>query len=197
MHGGARLAIAIALITTLASAFWSYREQAAAETFQFAPAIASRVWLPAAMPIKAIITNGIPSSAGVGDGITAVVSKAVVCAGRICIPAGAQLQGKLEKVTAFGERIRVIISFTTLTTAGRSVAIQTWPVMALVRVQSDGAILGAAVKMVIGAGIGAGVGAASGGDRLIEDFLLDGARGSLSPESTVPIIVILVRDLEI
>jgi hypothetical protein len=196
MHRSTHFAIAIALITSVTSVFWSYRVRAADEAAQFMPAIDKRVVLPAATAIDAVIRNRIASSAVAGETVVAFVSIPVVFNGKVVIPYGARLEGNLQEISVFGAMAKADISFAVLTAGVRSFAIQTRPIVVFTPVQSDTQTVGAAVKALTGIWLGIAIGAASGNGRLIEQGLLEGARIGLPEESTVPITVILIRDLE-
>ncbi len=161
MRGITHFAIAIALITSAVSVFWSYRVRGAEEAAQFAPASDKHVVLPAATAIEAVMRNGIASSAVAGETVMAFVSTPVAFDGRLVIPYGAQLEGNLEEISVFGARAEAIISFTVLTTGGRSFAIQARPVVVLTTSRSDTEILSAALKALTGTGLGIAIGAAS------------------------------------
>jgi hypothetical protein len=188
--------IAIALITSAISVFWSYRVRAAEEAAQFAPSMRKPVLLPAATAIEASIRNGIASSAVEGDSVTAFVSAPVIFDGRVVIPYGAKLEGDLGIMSVFEARAKANISFNVLSIGGRSYTIQTRPVVVFTPVQSDTDILSAALYTLIGAGLSTAITAASADARSIEDGLFMGAKGSLLVKSTVPITVTLIEDLE-
>ena len=197
MRKTTRFAAVIGLMTIAISFFWSHRVRAASEAVEFAPASTQRVMLPAATVIEATIQNGIASSGEAGDSVTALVSTPVLSNGKIVVPHGARLEGDLKSIKVFQTTVEAVITFRVLTVGDRSVSIQTRPIMLLAPAQSDTAILGAALKTIVGAGIGAGIGASSRDERLIENGLVEVAKAFLSAESAVPVTVTLARDLEI
>lgn len=189
--------VVLALITLAITIFWSYRVRAADESAQFAPAAIRHILLPAATAIPAVITNGIASSAGEGETITALVPAPVFSQGSLAIPPGAQIQGILEDVSRSGSTVKAHIRFVVLVMGSRSLAIQTAPVAVLAPARSDTQLLTAVLKTLLGAAVGAGIGATSRDDRLVERGLFEGAMAGLTVDSAVPITVSLTADLEI
>jgi hypothetical protein len=188
------ITVAAALMTFAIFALWSYRVRAAGEAAEFLPTTKS-VLLPAGSAIETVLRNGIASSAAVGDSVTAFVSAPVIFKGRVVIPAGAHLKGRLEQLSVAGATGKARLSFTDLLIRSRSYSIQTGDVNVVIPVQSDIAILGAALSTPMAATLGAVVGAASGDIRLIIRGLYEGAGVPEPEKAQVPITVVLALDL--
>jgi hypothetical protein len=192
-----RFLIPIALMTLVASIFWSYRVKADYEAPLFAPSARQPVVLPAATQIEAVIADGIASSAKAGDSVTAFVSTPIFLNGGMVIPPGAQLQGILENTSVSRKKVKADITFTHLILGGRSYSIQTQRTGVVAPKRKDVKTLLNALNTIVGAGIGLGIGAPSGDARLIEHGLVLGARSSLKVRSGARVTVTLSSDLRI
>jgi hypothetical protein len=176
--------------------FWSYRVRAAEEAAEFAPTTINHVVLPAGTALEATIKKGFASSAARGDIVTALVSRPTVVDSRLRIPSDARLKGSLQNFCVSKTTGKAWISFTVLQTRDRSVAIYTRPVVVMTPIVSDDEILRAALRTLVGAALGAAMGAGSGDVRLIDYGLISGMGVSMPVKATVPITVILVKDVD-
>jgi hypothetical protein len=192
-----RLAVAAAMIMGAISGFRSHRVRAAAEAALFQPATAKLVPLPAGTAIRAVIRNGIASSAVPGDTVLAFVSMDVVFNDRVMIPSVAQLKGSVEDLDVFGATGQARLNFTGLLTPAGAFLIHTRPVQVITPLQSDTKILFTALTTPLGAILGAAMGAESGDVRMIIRGLMAGTSAIRLDKSEVPITVTLTRDLKI
>src|SRR5262245_13446722 len=95
-----RLLLSLGTILLAVLTFSSIRaHEVAVEAVQYAPAPSTPTLVPAGTDIQAVIKHGVAESAGPGSSVTAVVPRSIVVGERSVIPAGAELTGKLEKVS--------------------------------------------------------------------------------------------------
>jgi hypothetical protein len=103
----------------------------------------------------------------------------------------------MNTISVRQETAKVDITFDVLTSQGRSLPIQTLPIVVIIPIRSDAEILVDGIRTLLAAGISAGIGASSNDQRLLEDTLIEGLKTSLPVKSAVAITVILEHDLEI
>jgi hypothetical protein len=171
--------------------------EAAVDAAQYSPAPSAPLVIDAGTDIPAVISHGIPESAGPGSRVNAAVPEAIIVAGRQVIPAGAELTGKLEEVSfmKFGAQARM--NFDGLFLAGRLFMIHSKPVELTVPVESDIDIMSNAIRALMGANIAAATGAAAGDKRVMDWAMLQSAALSESGEVAIPITVTLTQDLRL
>jgi hypothetical protein len=185
--------IILALLT-----FSSIRaHEVAVEAAKYAPAPRTPVLIPAGTNIQAVVRHGVAESAGPGSSVNAAVPSSIVVGGRTVIPSGAELTGKLEKVSflKFGADARM--NFDVLLFGGRAFIIRSKSVELTVPVQSDIDLMGNAIRGLMGASIGAATGAAAGDMRFMDWAVLQSAVVSESGEVAIPITVTLTQDLQL
>ncbi len=190
-----RFTVFVALVALVWASFSMYRVHAATEAARILPSAEQPIWLPAGTAINAEIRNRIPSSATVGDTVTAFVSTPVVLNHEIVIPAGAPINGTIQSVTVHGSTGRIRMKFTALAVGRRSLPIQAPTVIVRTPLRSDLEVLGTAVNMLFGTTFGAAIGAATGDIKMIDDGVIQGAEASEPDDEPVNFRVILSSDL--
>ena len=193
-----RVIIALTTFAIAISVFCSSHTRAANEAAEFQPAAAHQnVVLPKQTEITAVILSGIASSSAPRSSITAFVSAPVLFNGNVAIPRGAQLDGRMKILSSDKDAANTELIFDVLTIGSRLLPIQTQPINVVISVRSDTNILIDALKTLVAAGISAGMGASSRDERLLQNTLMEGTKASMSPQSAIPITVILMHDLHI
>jgi hypothetical protein len=186
------------LIILAISTFSSIRaHEVAIEAAQYAPAPSSPVLVQAGTKIQAVLRQGISESAGPGQIVAAEVADPVVIAGRVVIPAGSVLKGKLEQVTFKKSRAQASMNFDVVLLRDRPFTIHTHTIELRAPVESDIDIMGNAIRALLGASIGAATGAQSGDRRVMDWAMMQSAAVTESDEVAIPITVTLAEDLRL
>jgi hypothetical protein len=179
------------------SIFWSFRVRASEEAAEFKPTRVAAGFIPAGTPISAVLSNGIPASVAKGDRLLAVTSKPLLVQGTVVIPVGAQLEGTVNELVSSGKEVEIDVRFSELFTGSRSVPIRAKETRVSGRVQSPINAVTSGLGALISTGIGAAVGAASGDPSLVQRGLLEAAGPMGSPDSAIPITIVLTDGLAI
>src|SRR5215471_7963571 len=190
-HRALRFTITVALVLFALSAIKLYRVRAAEEATQYPPSTNRPVVIPANTEIRATLRNGIVESAKQGDSITAFVSRPVTIGDRVAIPAGSQLKGDLKHLHVFGQRGKATIDFNTVSINGRNHDIHTQPVIVMTPLLSDMAVLGGALRSLMGVSLGTAIGASSRDPRMVESGVIHGTWESEGLQTDTPMTVVL------
>lgn len=186
---------AVALIVI--SIFWSFRVRAAEEAAEFKPLRVATGFIPAGTSIAAVLRNGIPASVTKGDRLLAVTSEPLVVQGAVVLPAGAQIEGAVNELLSSGKEIEIDVRFTALFTGSHFVPIRTKETRVSGRLPSPIKAVSGGLGALIETSIGAAVGAASGDANLVKRGLLESAGSLGSPNSAIPMTIVLTADLRI
>ncbi|HYR83725.1 MAG TPA: hypothetical protein VE422_06580 [Terriglobia bacterium] len=174
--------VIVTLMAMLIAAFWTYRtEKTAAIAAQYAPAAPHRTLIPAGTQFQAILRDGIAESTRAGDRIVGFVSVPVVVNNELAIPAGTELKGVVEDISAGKKMATVRLNFDHLVFHDRELSIQTKSVIARAPIVSDFDILSSALQTATGAAVGAAMGAASGNESRIGRGIVEGALSGVAP----------------
>jgi len=193
-----QLLLSLGTIILAVLTFSSIRaHQVAVEAAEYAPAPSAPVLVPGGTKIHAVVHHGVAQSAGAGTGVNAIVPKAIEVGGRIVIPSGAELTGKLEKVSFKKFGADAHMNFDVLFSRGRSFAIHSRSIQLTLPVESDIEIMSNAIRALMGASIGAATGAAAGDRRVMDLAVLQSAAFSESEGIAIPITVTLTQDLHV
>jgi hypothetical protein len=196
-HRAVRFTITVALVLFALSAIKLYRVRAAEEATQYPPSTNSPVVIPANTEITATLRNGIVESAKQGEPITAFVAAPVTIGDRVAIPAGSQLKGNLKDLSVLGQRGRATIAFNTVSINGRNHDIHTRPVIVMTPLLSDMAVLGGALRSLMGVSLGTAIGASSRDLRMVESGVIHGTWESEGTQTDTPMTVVLLRDAKV
>lgn len=196
-NGVVRFTITVALVLSALSAIKLYRVRAAEEATQYPPSTNSPVVISANTEIPATLRNGILESAKQGDSITALVSLPVTIGDRVAIPAGSLLKGDLKHLYVFGKRGRATIDFNTVNINGRNHDIHTRQVIVMTPVLSDMAVLGGALRSLMGVSLGTAMGASSRDPRMVESGVIHGTWESEETQTGTSITIVLLRDVKV
>lgn len=195
MRKAIRSVLILGSIILTVFAFSSFRaHQVAIEAAQYEPVSRTPVLVHAGTKIQAVVRHAIAESAAPGRGVVATVAKPLAVEGRVVIPAGAELTGKLEQVTFMKSGpAKARMNFDALFLLDRSFMIHARPIELTVPVESDIEIVSSAIRALMSANIGAATGAAAGDPRIMDWAMLRSA--ALSKDFAIPITVTLTQDL--
>ena len=197
VHRAVRFTITVTLVLFALSAIKLYRVRAAEEATQYPPSTNRPVVIPANTEIRATLRNGIVESAKQGDSITAFVSRPVTIGDRVAIPAGSQLKGDLKHLHVFGQRGKATIDFNTVSINGRNHDIHTQPVIVMTPLLSDMAVLGGALRSLMGVSLGTAIGASSRDPRMVESGVIHGTWESEGTQTDTRMTVVLLIDAKV
>jgi hypothetical protein len=190
-------AILFAVALIFISIFWSFRVRAAEEAAEFKPIRVAAGFIPAGTAIPAVLQTGIPASVAKGDRLLAVTTEPVLVKGTVAIPVGAQLEGTVNELVSSGRETDIDVGFSELFTGSRSVPIRAKETRVSGHAQSPIKAVTGGLAALVQTSIGAAVGAATGDANLVKRGVLEAAGTIGSPDSAIPITIVLSADVKI